>query len=67
MITLQIGKANNQDDSTDYDNIEPETDWIKPGNLYSVEDWIDLAKLLLNCDDIWRFTKMYPGLRKMNN
>ncbi len=65
MITLQIGKANNQDDSTDYDNLEYETDWIKPGNLYSVEDWIDLATLLLSNDDIWKYNKMYPSLRKM--
>ena len=65
MITLQLGSAENEDDSTDYDNLEPETDWIKPGNLYSVEDWIDLAKLLLNCDDVWRFNKLYPGLKKM--
>ena len=66
MVTLQLGKAENEEDSTDFDNLENETDWIKPGNLYSVEDWLDLAKLLLTCDDIWRFNKMYPGLRKMN-
>lgn len=65
MVTLQLGKAENQDDSTDYDNIEYETDWIKPGNLYSVEDWLALAKLLLSCDDIWKYNKMYPALRKM--
>ena len=67
MVTLQFGKAKFQEDSTDYDNLEPETGWIKPGNLYSVEDWIDLAKLLLSCDDIWKYNKMYPGLRKISN
>ncbi|MBD5215526.1 MAG: hypothetical protein HDS78_03275 [Bacteroidales bacterium] len=66
MVTLQLGKAENEEDSTDLDNLENETDWIKPGNFYSVEDWIDLAKLLLTCDDIWKFNTMYPDLKKMN-
>ena len=67
MITLQQGKATGQEEASDPENIEFETDWIKPGNIYGVEYWIDLAKLLLNCDDIWKFNKLYPGLKKLNN
>lgn len=67
MITLQQGKATGPEEAADPENIEFETDWIKPGNIYGVQYWIDLAKLLLNCDDIWKFNKLYPGIKKLNN
>ena len=52
MITFQQGKATGREEASAPENIEFKTDWIKPGNIPSVEYWIGLAKLLFSCDDI---------------
>ncbi len=64
-FTWQRGRAEFQDDASDPDNLNNESVWLKPGNIPMTQFWSRLVSLLLDCEDIWKFTTMYPQLHKL--